>query len=705
MKLSKKILSLLLAASMALSAGVLAAADGETFGIEGGTNAGVPGTNPANPEPGDQLYCAETENHYHTGQNSTVTRAATCSVFGVKTLEECEACHKKIVPVLVPINEDNHTAETKVLEEIDSTCTATGHRECFFCADCGRYYTKDKNGKPQYVEVEDGEDLANAKGVLIEKKEHVYDTENPVKMEKKYDCAFEVTYKCKNCNDEKVVRISQDPAGVLKPHTVAVDEAVAPGCERTGLTEGSHCSVCGETLVAQKTIPATGHKYGDWTALDITDNGEVTHKGICMNDCSSFTVEDCYDSDPVYTEATCEVGAFWTNTCEKCGRVWDTWDEEHPAFGHTWVELTDLKILPTCTDQGSDYFKCEICKKEKTVVTHETHHYPEEPAETNVAPTCTDFGYEKMFICTVCGYKGYIGVIPALGHIIENHEAQAPDCENVGWEEYESCTREGCTYSTYAEIPALGHDEIDLIGYPAEYHKEGLTDGKHCNRCGIDTVPQEVIPCVTEKLDITYTLKGLNGDEKTASSGTAVLEIRASSEHACLFGLQLELGIGAGLKVRSYDDRHLPGFANFKYTEVEDANTAGITKLVLDAAPDKNVEFSGEDVLLAKIVFDVDDTFTGVTGISVIKGIPSRQDDLNNEIDVDFGNGANIQVVLLGDSNNDGVTDINDIKNFNNWDLARGEDAAAYDSVFDFNDDGIIDGLDFILMRQSIAAA
>lgn len=61
--------------------------------------------------------------------------------------------------------------------------------------------------------------------------------------------------------------------------------------------------------------------------------------------------------------------------------------------------------------------------------------------------------------------------------------------------------------------------------------------------------------------------------------------------------------------------------------------------------------------------------------------------------------------MLLGDSNNDGVTDINDIKNFNNWDLARGEDAAAYDSVFDFNDDGIIDGLDFILMRQSIVAA
>ena len=42
-------------------------------------------------------------------------------------------------------------------------------------------------------------------------------------------------------------------------HTVVIDREVLPGCESTGLTEGSHCSVCNKTLVAQKTVPATGH--------------------------------------------------------------------------------------------------------------------------------------------------------------------------------------------------------------------------------------------------------------------------------------------------------------------------------------------------------------------------------------------------------------------------------------------------------------
>ena len=42
-------------------------------------------------------------------------------------------------------------------------------------------------------------------------------------------------------------------------HTPVVDEAVAPKCEETGLTEGSHCSTCGDVLVAQEEVEATGH--------------------------------------------------------------------------------------------------------------------------------------------------------------------------------------------------------------------------------------------------------------------------------------------------------------------------------------------------------------------------------------------------------------------------------------------------------------
>ena len=42
-------------------------------------------------------------------------------------------------------------------------------------------------------------------------------------------------------------------------HTETVDAAVDPTCTETGLTEGKHCSVCNEVLVAQEAVAALGH--------------------------------------------------------------------------------------------------------------------------------------------------------------------------------------------------------------------------------------------------------------------------------------------------------------------------------------------------------------------------------------------------------------------------------------------------------------
>lgn len=57
-----------------------------------------------------------------------------------------------------------------------------------------------------------------------------------------------------------------------KGHTEVVDPAVAATCTKTGLTEGKHCSVCNEAIVAQTEIPATGHIY---------DNDEDTECNAC----------------------------------------------------------------------------------------------------------------------------------------------------------------------------------------------------------------------------------------------------------------------------------------------------------------------------------------------------------------------------------------------------------------------------------------
>ncbi len=43
-----------------------------------------------------------------------------------------------------------------------------------------------------------------------------------------------------------------------------VDEAVAPTCTATGLTEGKKCSVCDEIIVEQTVVNALGHSFGEW---------------------------------------------------------------------------------------------------------------------------------------------------------------------------------------------------------------------------------------------------------------------------------------------------------------------------------------------------------------------------------------------------------------------------------------------------------
>ena len=75
-------------------------------------------------------------------------------------------------------------------------------------------------------------------------------------------------------------------------HTPVIDPAVAPTKDSEGLTEGSHCSVCGAVLVAQQTIPALDEN--SFSITYIIDNNDYYLKTLQIHN----------DNPPYYSGKT-----------------------------------------------------------------------------------------------------------------------------------------------------------------------------------------------------------------------------------------------------------------------------------------------------------------------------------------------------------------------------------------------------------------
>ena len=78
-------------------------------------------------------------------------------------------------------------------------------------------------------------------------------------------------YVCSICNN-----VVSEKAIEKTPHTVVIDKEVKPTCEKNGLTEGKHCSVCGKVITPQKTVPKLGHTVVKDKAVKPT----YTHTGL-----------------------------------------------------------------------------------------------------------------------------------------------------------------------------------------------------------------------------------------------------------------------------------------------------------------------------------------------------------------------------------------------------------------------------------------
>ena len=291
-------------------------------------------------------------------------------------------------------------------------------------------------------------------------------------------------------------------------HTEVTDVAVAPTCTESGLTEGSHCSVCNEVLVAQQTIDALGHDYES-----VVTNPTCTEKGYTTHTCKkgdhtyvdSYVDELGHDYNSVVTAPTCTEDGYTTYTCKNDATHTYVGDEV-AATGHSPAEaVEENRVGSSCTVAGhyDSVVYCSVCDKElsRTKVDLELLPHTEETLEA-VAPKCEATGLTEGKKCSVCD-KVLVAQeeVAATGH----SPAEAVEENRVG----SSCTVAGhydsvvyCSVCdkelsrTKVDLELLPHTEETLEAVAPKCEATGLTEGKKCSVCDKVLVAQQEIPAV-----------------------------------------------------------------------------------------------------------------------------------------------------------------------------------------------------------------
>ena len=128
---------------------------------------------------------------------------------------------------------------------------------------------------------------------------------------------------------------------------------------------------------------------------------------------------------------------------------------------------------------------CTVCKKEGEI---DPNNHDLKPHAAKAA-TCTEIGWNEYNACSRCNYTTY-AEIPALNHDLVPHAAKAPTCLDIGWNEYDTCSR--CDYTTYAELSALNHDLVHHDAKAPTCTEKGWNEYDACSRCDYATYYAEL---------------------------------------------------------------------------------------------------------------------------------------------------------------------------------------------------------------------
>ena len=306
-----------------------------------------------------------------------------------------------------------------------------------------------------------------------------------------------VIYICSHCGKGSYALFDDNPIG-----------RHSGGTETPTCTTGKTCTRCGTQY------GKLGHDWGAWQSRG--NNSE--HFRTCQRDgCDAVDTESC-SGDSI---ATC----ITLGTCTTCGgqyyrahtfpanQGWDSDAENHwvrctvcheaktKVGAHLFVQGNDsscLKSAATCVSPPVYYTNCAYCYRKGTD-TYVHPWYGPDPNNHDLvhhdakAPTCTEIGWDAYDACQRegCTYTTKVE-IPALKHKLVHHDAKAPTCTETGWEEYDTCSR--CDYTTKVELLALKHDLVHHDAKAPTCTEIGWNEYDACQREGCDYTTKVEIP-------------------------------------------------------------------------------------------------------------------------------------------------------------------------------------------------------------------
>ena len=287
-------------------------------------------------------------------------------------------------------------------------------------------------------------------------------------------------------------------------------------------------ATCTKVAVCTSCLMSYG-EYGphDWGAWQSRGNNSE-HIRHCQRDgCDAVDTASCSgdSSATCITLGTCSTcgGQYYSAHAFPAGQNWHSDDKNHwlsctvcheakTKMGAHWfvqgAVSVCLKSAATCVAPAVYYTNCDYCYHKGTDTYVDPYNGPDPNNHDLVhhdakAPTCTEIGWNAYDACQRegCTYTTKVE-IPALKHKLVHHDAKAPTCTETGWEEYDTCSR--CDYTTKVEIPALKHDLVHHDAKAPTCTEIGWNEYDACQREGCDYTTKVEIPAAghdyTEKV-------------------------------------------------------------------------------------------------------------------------------------------------------------------------------------------------------------